>query len=204
MKIHNSSNWLNGAAIISTDTALLDTLHKLSFVKESVWTAGSSTTKTTTHKKFPEKAELATALISDIQLDMLELPAIHESGFKGEGILIGILDAGFNNADEIESTQHVWRSNRVISVKDFIKDGELPLESHYHGTMVFSIIAANWPDNLIGAAPEAEFMLIRTENTNSEYLVEEYNWVSGAEYSDSLGVDIITSSLGYSLFKQYQ
>lgn len=197
--IHNTSKWLNGAAIISTDTALLDTLIKLNFVESITPRKSISKLKTTyTKRHLPPLIDEQTT--SDNQLEMLQLNAFHAKGYRGNNIRIAILDAGFRNADKIESVNHIWDENRMITYRDFVKDGENILENNSHGTMVFSIIAANLENNLMGAAPAAEFLLIRTERSADEYLVEEYNWISGAEYADSLGADIINSSLGYSVF----
>jgi hypothetical protein len=203
VQIHNTSKWLNGAVIVSSDTQMVASLNELSFIKSAPITFRSAlkTAPTPTPVfKFFAPPEVS-PIISDEQLNMLKLPALHSDSITGKGVLVGILDAGFSNADIIESVSHVWQNNKVLGVRDFVKDGEDPLRNHYHGTMVFSIIAADWPDELQGAAPGAEFLLIRTENANSEYLVEEYNWLAGIEYADSIGVDIINSSLGYSLFE---
>jgi serine protease AprX len=200
LKIHNVSKWLNGAAIISTDTALLDTLHKISFIKYPINQSGILSMKSALNKVFPDVNNDIFPDNSTDQLEMLNLPMLHQKGITGEGVLIGILDAGFSNATKIESLKHVWDNNKVLAVKDFVKDSTDIFNTHIHGTLVFSIIAANWPNNLTGSAPDADFLLIRTENGSSEYLVEEYNWISGAEYADSLGVDIINSSLGYFQF----
>lgn len=199
--IHSSSKWFNGAAIISNDSLLIDTLHNIFFIKNRLvnFKAGTGNNYLQRVEKFCI-SQVESPEDKDNQLSMLNLSFLHDSGYKGQDILIGVLDSGFEYAAEIESLDHLWTSNRIIALRDFVNDGEDMLANHYHGTIVTSIIGANWPNMLQGAAPEASYALIRTENANSEYLVEEYNWIAGAEYADSLGVDIINSSLGYATF----
>lgn len=199
VKIHNVSKWFNGVAIITNDTVLLDTIHSISFIKNPIKTTATFTSSLKEKPKY-KNAVAPPPDPSDKQLSMLNIPMLHQMGYTGNGVLIGILDAGFQNAGRIESLSHLWEQNKILIVKDFVKDGEDILENHSHGTKVGSIIGANWPDTLLGASPSSDFALIRTEKGSSEYLVEEYNWVSGAEFADSLGVDIINSSLGYSEF----
>jgi len=114
--------------------------------------------------------------------------------------LIAVLDAGFTNANIISSLRHIWDEDRVITWKDFVKDGMDFFNSHNHGSSVFSIMGGFQPEMLIGTAPNAEYILVRTEDGNSEYLIEEYNWICGAEFADSIGADVINSSLGYTEF----
>lgn len=198
MSIHNTSKWLNGVVAISSDSVLLDTIHKLSFVKHTPLLKSSKTPNNLNHSA--QKKATAPNSTSALQLSMLKLNYLHDNNIQGADILIGVLDSGFENADSLESFQHLWNENRIIAIADFVKDGANIFETHYHGTIVTSIIGGYWQDMHTGAAPKANYALIRTEDANSEYLIEEYNWVSGAEYADSLGVDVINSSLGYSEF----
>lgn len=201
LSIHNVSKWLNGVVIVSKDQALLDTLHNISFVANELPKQKFSYFPKSTIHKFPElpKSSIDYAK-SENQVKMLNGHSLHSLGFEGEGILLAILDAGFTNTKEIESLQHVWDEGRIIAAKDFVKDEFDMFSAHSHGTIVFSLIAGIIPENIYGTAPNADFVLVRTEKGSSEYLVEEYNWISGAEFADSIGVDIINSSLGYSLF----
>lgn len=200
VQIHNVSKWFNGAVIITTDTNLLDTLQNLSFIKSLDYDKSTNSINDTLSEEFDEKLKATSEDNYELQLNMLNLETLHDDSLKGEGMLIAILDAGFKDADSLESLEHVWNDNRVLITKDFVKDSTDIFASHYHGTMVFSIIAGAWENKLLGAAPEASFLLIRTENNNSEYLIEEYNWLAGAEFADSAGADLINSSLGYCTF----
>lgn len=119
---------------------------------------------------------------------------LHELGFRGKGKLIAILDAGFHNADRIPAMKAI----PVVATADFApRRTQSIFAEHYHGTMVLSVMGTNQRGKLIGTAPEADYALIRTEDTNTETRAEEDSWTMGAEYADSIGADLINSSLGY-------
>jgi len=134
------------------------------------------------------------------QIHMLNGDLLHDMGYRGEGFIIAVLDGGFLNADDIPAFDSLWMNNQIIATRDFVKGGEVTFDTHPHGTMVLSTMGANVPGTLIGTAPKANYLLLRSEDTDSEYIIEEYNWVSAAEFADSLGADIINSSLGYTTF----
>ncbi len=134
------------------------------------------------------------------QLSQLGIDKMHAQGFTGKGVKIAVLDDGFSQADQIGILQPIYAEKRLLGT--LITDPGL--KSVYaggaHGTNVWSTIAAQAPGKLIGAAFDAQFALAQTEESDHELLVEEANWMRGAEWADSLGTDVITSSLGYSEF----
>jgi len=138
-----------------------------------------------------------------LQLDMINSRCLHYEDFWGEGIDIAVFDAGFNNADSIQAFQHVFDEERLLSTYDFVEKDTYVFDEDdsSHGIIVWSTMAAVLARQYMGTAPKANYHLFKTEDISSETLVEEYNWVSAAERADSLGVDIINSSLGYSLFE---
>ena len=125
---------------------------------------------------------------------------LHQKGFMGQGMLIAIIDDGFSNADRMSIFSNAFSQNRVIATKDFVNPHSNIFTEDSHGTHVLSIIAANAPTFMVGTAPEANFVLLRSENFDSEQLVEEYYWSAAAEYADSIGADITNTSLGYTTF----
>jgi subtilisin family serine protease len=129
---------------------------------------------------------------------MIRVPQIHKKGFFGEGIKIGVLDGGFDGYN----THAAFDSLRIGGMRDFVDGDDLPL-GHDHGTEVLSVMAALNNGSIVGAAPYAEYYLARTENTASELRIEEDNWVAGIEWADSMGVDIVNSSVGYNEFDDY-
>lgn len=119
---------------------------------------------------------------------------LHELGFRGKGKLIAILDAGFHNADRIPAMKAI----PVVATADFApRRAQSIFAEHNHGTMVLSVMGTNQRGKMTGTAPEADYALIRTEDTNTETRAEEDSWTMGAEYADSIGADLINSSLGY-------
>lgn len=134
------------------------------------------------------------------QIEMLNGLGLHKRGYTGEGITIALLDAGFYKADEIDFFDSLMQSKRFLGSRDFVSGGKNVFDDDTHGMSVLSTMAANTPHRFIGTAPHASYWLIRTEDASSEYLIEEDNWVSGAEFADSVGADIINSSLGYTNF----
>ncbi len=127
---------------------------------------------------------------------------LHLSGKTGRGITIAVIDAGFVNSDAIEALRPLRQRGGITATYDFVKRSTHLYDYHTHGTAVLSILAGSLPGQLHGTAPDASYILLRSEDNNSEYPVEEDHWVAAAEYADSAGADIITSSLGYSLFDE--
>lgn len=115
-------------------------------------------------------------------------------------MLIAVLDAGFYKANLMPALSHLYVSGRIAGIRDFVNPGSDVYLEHEHGTMVLSTMAGLIPGQLVGTAPAASYLMIRTEDASSEYRIEEFNWIAGAEYADSIGADIINSSLGYSDF----
>jgi len=115
-------------------------------------------------------------------------------------MIIAVNDAGFYRADVMIAFDSLRSSNRILGVKDFVELDDTVYNDHYHGSYVLSLIAANNPGVAIGTAPHAQFYLLGTENNDSELIIEEENWIAAAEFADSAGVDVITTSLGYFYF----
>jgi subtilisin family serine protease len=130
------------------------------------------------------------------QIEMLNGMYLHESGKRGRGIRIAVIDAGFLNVDRIDA----FASLRLIGTYNAVFPGGNVFCDDDHGTKVLSCMAADLPGIMIGTAPEASYLLIKSEDVRSEYPIEEDYWAAALEYADSMGVDIITSSLGYSRF----
>lgn len=125
---------------------------------------------------------------------------MHANGYRGLGMLIGVLDSGFSNADTNPVFDSLRNEGRVMGTRDIVAGNTSVYEDHTHGAMVLSLIVGNTPGSLIGTGPKASVYLVRTEDVGSEKPIEEYNWIVGAELADSVGADIITTSLGYTTF----
>lgn len=126
---------------------------------------------------------------------------LHNYGFKGEGMLVVVLDNGYRDLDKLSCFQSFRANNRLKGMYDAAQQPTYdPYQTGGHGTFVLSIMAIEEPYVFIGTAPRADYVLIRTEMTNYEDLLEEYFWVAGAEYADSIGADVVNASLGYAYF----
>lgn len=202
-KVWFTSRWMN-AALIQTTEANLANILKLSFVKglEINGTVDDPSTRSGRQKTKFEALETESLSygLAKIQNEMIAVDKMHDLGFKGEGMMIGILDAGFNNANNIPALKALFDEKRIVGTYDFVKKETSVYEDDGHGTSVLSCIGAYAEGSMIGTAPKASFLLLRSENAPSEYIIEEANWLFAAEYADSVGVDLINSSLGYTTF----
>lgn len=134
------------------------------------------------------------------QTQMIAMDALHNLGYAGEGMLIALLDGGFLDANIMPSLDSVFSNNQVLATWDFVSNDANVYDDNWHGASVFSCIAANVPGEMVGTAPHAQFLLLRSEDVSSEYIIEEYNYAAAAEFADSAGADVIHSSLGYTKF----
>jgi len=134
------------------------------------------------------------------QIQVLEVDKMHESNITGKGIYIAVFDGGFQNANTATSLQNVVLQQRIKYTKNIVENISDVYRRHTHGTNVLSCLAAYMPGYLVGTGFGADFALFISEDVSSEKIIEEYNWMRAAEMADSLGVDIISSSLGYNTF----
>ena len=133
------------------------------------------------------------------QIKMLNGHLLHQEGYRGKGVTMALCDNGYQSLDSIRAFDSIFLNNQILGTYDYVFDNDTVFDEGSHGTNVLSTIAAVLPDTLVGTAPESSFYLFVTEDNRSEKLIEEYNWVLAAEAADSLGVDIISTSLGYTI-----
>lgn len=202
-RVWYSSRWMN-AVLVECKSTVLVTILKLPFVKGLEVSGSIDDPNTRTGRKSAKFEALATEAFdygsSKTQVEMIGADQLHNQNYTGKGMLIGVLDAGFQNANTIAGLKPLFDSKRVIGTYDFVKNETSVYEDDGHGTEVLSCMAAFLPGSMIGTAPDASYLLLRTEDAPSEYIIEEANWLFGAEYADSVGVDVINSSLGYTEF----
>lgn len=204
-KVRYTSRWLNGV-LIKANVFQLNEIKKLSFVKEVLLNGDLRNVRFSLNSENEEISEKFESLTindfgnSTTQNTMLGVDKMHADGFKGEGILIGILDSGFSNANNLSVFQKLFTERRVQTTWDFVNDEINVYNDHSHGTTVLSVMASNLENSFIGIAPYATYALFKTEDVDSETKLEEINWLLAAERADSLGVDVINSSLGYTTF----
>ena len=134
------------------------------------------------------------------QIHIMNGEYLHDIGFHGENMIIAILDAGFYHANVLRPFDSLYANNQVLGTWDFVANEPSVYEDYDHGMEVLSTIGSNIPGSFVGTAPKASFWLLRTEDVATEHIIEEYNWDAGAEFADSAGADIISTSLGYTYF----
>lgn len=206
-----ATRWFNGVTVETTDPAVIEAILNLPYVSSVLKMKENADAG---KKDFFEKENVSELINSDnlksgrdmsdldygfayIQINQINGIPLHNKGFKGEGMVVAVLDGGFDGADVHPVFDSLWNDDRVLGTKDFIHVGGNVFTESEHGKMVLSTMAANDPGNMIGTAPKASYWLLRSEDVYSENLIEEYNWVSAAEFADSVGADMINSSLSY-------
>jgi len=218
-----TSKWLN-CVLVSCSPTIINQIENLPFVSHCVYVApdsysgksGEGTVVSKFSNKLEKEEDFKLINPADIreqygygqgyeQIHQINGIPVHEQGFTGEGVLIAVLDAGFQNANALSVFSSIYDEERMVFELDVVKPGGNIYASNTsnHGTHVLSCMSANANNQFVGTAPKASFALIRTEDSYSEYLIECYNWVVGAEAADSIGADIINTSLGYFEFDDY-
>ncbi len=214
--LHHKSKWLNAITIYTEDSSWLSNVSQLPFVAE-VKSVSTSVSGQPDGEAEPAKlrvvdvrseGSLSVELCDSFpeygkawrQTEMLNAQWLHGLGFRGAGVDIAQLDAGWSRTDQLPVFERLRSEGRIKMVRDFVWiDNANVYTYNSHGTSVLSLMASWLPGEMMGIAPEANYYLFRTEDPYSEYPVETDNWVVAAELCDSLGIDIINSSLGYSL-----
>jgi len=195
-----TSRWLNAIVCsIDTEENYLAIKNK-PFVSQVQWLAPPHTPQDYVPSKIKEKKYSSDDenIYGDSyqQIAMNNGDFLHTKGYTGGGLTIAVLDAGFYAID----TEEKFQNATILKTKDFVHIGGDVYKKYSHGAGVLSLMCMNDKGFFYGSAPDASYILIRTEDRNSEYLIEEFNWIAGAEYADSCGADIINSSLGYNDF----
>jgi len=196
--------WINGALIQQKPGDLAKTL-KLENIKGLYWNfPADSSANNQIKSNSVAGIKLSNAEpdygSSLTQLSQLGIDVMHAKGFHGENTLITLLDNGFLNADQVPYLQSIFTEKRVIGTLTTSPSLKSVYVGGSHGTNVLSTIAGQSPGKLFGTAYLANFAMAQTEEDDSELIVEEANWLRGAEWADSLGTDVLSSSLGYSEF----
>ncbi|MDL2266052.1 S8 family serine peptidase [Parabacteroides sp. OttesenSCG-928-G07] len=195
-----SSKWMNTVVVESSDSMLIREIEKLDIIDSVKWVWRGSNLQLSNQNRRSDTALVSSDIIlnnyygyAEKQTVLLQGEKLHEAGYKGEGMRIAMIDAGFQNVDRINA----FDSLELIGTENIVFPGESVYLHDQHGTKVLSCIAANIPGVMVGTAPKASYLLIKSEDGRTEYPIEEDYWVAAIEYADSVGVDIISSSLGY-------
>lgn len=203
--VHVKSKWLNSLGVHTRDNALLDKIKKLPFVK-SVKPLGSlrKVTKPILKKDRPsvnpDNHEIDYYGQADNQIKMLGGDVLHSYGYTGKGVHVAIFDGGFTNVYRMPVFDSIYADKRLLGTHDFVEGDDFVYENSSHGTNVLACMGSKAPHLMVGTAPDASYYLFKTEDVKGEFRIEEMNWVAALEHADSLGVDVVNSSLGYTGF----
>jgi serine protease AprX len=207
-----SIKWFNGLVIETTDPQVLAAINALPYVVQSTPVGRMARQRNFSHR--PDKFEFEAVFpvesaqrlsnfnygLSANQIMLHNGHLLHNNGFTGAGKIIAVIDAGFQNVDVLPAFDTLWQKNLIIAAKDFVNPGGNVYTEHPHGEMVLSLMGGYLDGELVGTAPGASYLLLRSEDANSELIIEEYNWAAAAQYADSAGADILNTSLGYTTF----
>jgi subtilisin family serine protease len=205
-KFRHRSRWLNTASF-EVPVSELEEISKLSFVR-SIKPVLSGKRKPVRIESPPDEPLQGKGLLdlnygaSYAQLEQLNIPAVHNMGYYGQGVLVCMLDTGFRK--DHQAFQQAYSEGRVLAEWDFVNnDGNTqneagdPSSSHNHGTLTWSALGGTASGYLYGPAYGADFILGKTEDVSTEQPIEEDNWMAGMEWADSIGAGVISSSLAY-------
>lgn len=196
------SKWFRTMVVQVPDSALIDAVQTLPFV-DSVKYVWKGEDRLFPDRMRPRLHSLCCPVqfvdtvfgLTQKQFRLHDAEKMYHAGFRGKGIVIGVIDAGFTNFDVMPC----FRGIRLEGYRNFVPGGEI-FSSSDHGTRVLSTMAVRQEGWMMGSASEASYWLLRSEDAASEFPVEEDYWVRAVEVADSLGVDLINTSLGYNQF----
>jgi len=200
------SKWLNALHVRGSQTDIsaisgLPFVSRIQYANHSLNPGGrqlSQTSQSTQRiDKFQETQENYNYGGSNVQVQMLNANWLHQQNFTGTGKVIAVMDAGFPGVNTELPFQRLRDNNQILGGYDFVNRVSNPYTGYHHGTQVLSDMGGYVDGQLIGTAPDAQYYLFITEDTASENPVEESNWVEALEMADSLGVDVVNTSLGY-------
>ena len=197
-----TGKWENFVTISCNDSTLIDRIAALPFVRatEKVWMAPEGAKMMSTERdSLINRPSVHPDSVYGFAIDQIQMSngdKLHREGFRGQGMTIAVIDAGFHNADRIATMQNI----RILGIKDFVNPKADIFAESSHGMMVLSCIGMNRPGIMTGTAPEASFWLLRSEDEYSEHLVEQDYWAAAVEFADSVGADVLNTSLGYYTF----
>ena len=203
------SKWLNAIHVfgLQEDISNLKTnftfIESIEFANDGLNAKGKRnkhSSKSNHQNKFAEMKADYNYGVAETQITMLKGDFLHQEGFTGSGMHIAVIDAGFPNVDQLQAFQKIRDNNQILGGYDFVNRSKSYFTGHNHGTNVLSDIAGYIEGVFVGTAPDASFYLFITEIIDKEVPLEESLWVEAAERADSLGVDVINTSLGYTTF----
>lgn len=198
-----TSRWNNSLLVETDDSLFADRVHPLPFVKKvrRVWVdCPEAVAPRDRHRKqevtYQWKREEDVYGAAGAQIRLHHGDSLHAAGFRGEGMQVAVIDAGFRNVDAMK----VFKGMHLLGTRDFVDPSSDIYAEHSHGRKVLSCLAACREQGMVGTAPAAAYWLLRSEDYETEQPVEEDYWAAAVEFADSAGVDVVNTSLGYYAF----
>ncbi len=208
-QVFQRSKWMNAAIVIINNATQLSAINNLTCVSSSapvgkyIKTKSSEELSVNAIEPSYKKQSQVTAYNygpSFTQVNQIGADCMHNEGYRGQNMVIAVIDAGFENVNTNPVFDSLRNEGRLLGTRDYVQGNTSVNEDYLHGANCLSLIAGNTPGQLIGTAPKAGYWLIRSEDAATEKIIEENNWVVAAEFADSVGADITTTSLGYTTF----
>lgn len=204
--VYAKSKWFNAIHIRGTQENIeaLTSLPFVDFIDFADKSLNASSRLEVSQNKFEIEESMVSFNYGDTQnqVEMINADDLHLADFTGEGVLVAVMDSGFSNVDTMTGFQRLRDNGDLLGGYDFVdRTSDIyAFDGNDHGTKVLSDMAGFRQDEFVGTGPDASYYLFRTEDVFSENPVEESYWVEAAERADSLGVDLINTSLGYRVF----
>lgn len=202
-----TSKWMN-AVYIEIDSSQISSVYSLGFVSDGFEAVRKGRSNKTVHNYSFSNVTTKISAIQSVPdygvtkscFELIGVDDMNSLGLSGEGITVAVFDAGFSKADTISFLSHLFSNSQIVATYDFVDNEFDVYDNGTHGLNVLSVLASNKEGVIVGGAYNSNYVLLRTENENQETIAEMIYWLIGAEYADSIGVDIINSSLGYNEF----
>ncbi|MFG6687708.1 S8 family serine peptidase [Mariniflexile sp. HNIBRBA6329] len=200
------SKWFNAVHVRGAETDINNLKTTFSFVDHIEFANRSLNTSKKSQEKNQSKFTSAltnfTYGTAANQIEMIKGEQLHLANYTGTGMTVAVIDAGFPNVNNMAGFQRLRNANNILGTYDFVgRDTDVYTNTtSNHGTLVLSTMAGYIENQFVGTAPDASYYLFITEYAPTENPVEESYWVEAAELADSLGVDVINSSLGYTTY----
>lgn len=207
-QVFQRSKWMNAAIVVITNTVQLAAINSLTCVLNTapvgryVQSSPDITMNPTTQsfnsaKTYSVGYNYGPSLT---QVSQIGADCMHNLGFRGQNMVIAVIDAGFDQVNVNPVFDSLRNEGRLLGTRDYVQGNTSVYEDFLHGANCLSLMAGNAPGQLIGTGPKSSYWLIRSEEAATERIIEECNWVVAAEFADSVGADITTTSLGYTTF----
>lgn len=199
LEVRYTSKWLNAALVFGDSTQVkgldADFLGAVTYLGRAV-----PKIKEVFNGRATQTTPMVDAALygsSYNQIHMMNMDQAHSQGYTGEGVLMAVFDEGFRYVNTLQAFKHLFTSNRVLDTYSFVNKSNNVYGSGTHGSKVLSCVAANMPGKVMGASYDVSLALYHTEDASAERPVEEFYYLLAAERADSLGVDIVNTSLSY-------